>query len=232
MAPTPFTIDITQSVLDDLRTRLERTRWVDDLGDAGWTYGASIPYMRELVAYWRDRFDWRAQERALNGFANFRATMKNGLGLHFIHERGRGPRPLPIVLTHGFPDSVVRFTKLIPLLTDPASHGADAADSFGVVAPSLPGYAFSDAPRGDGTVFHIGDLWNELKEWASRTPVPAAFAMHPKDLSSPPREWAERFFDVGRWTEMKRGGHFAALEEPESLARDIREFFRPFRSVA
>lgn len=327
MAPTPFTIDIAQGVLDDLRTRLDRTRWVDDLGDAGWKYGASIPYMRELVAYWRDRFDWRAQERALNGFANFRATMKNGLGLHSIHERGRGPRPLPIVLTHGFPDSVVRFTKLIPMLVDPAGHGADAADSFDVVAPSLPGYAFSDPPRADGTVFHIGDLWNELmtaqlgydryvahggdwgstitellardhgtqvvaihltdvpffhafrkpddlshaeqkyldsiagfqqaqgaintsflpyydaqagaitwigqklKEWASRTPVPSAFAMYPKDLSSPPREWAERFFDVRRWTEMQSGGHVAALEEPESLARDIREFFRPFRSA-
>ena len=162
MAPSPFCIEIDESVLDDLRVRLDRTRWVSDLGDQGWTYGASIPYMRQLVAYWRDGFDWRAQERALNAFANFRTTLKDDTGIHFIHERGRGPEPLPIVLTHGFPDSIARFTKIIPMLTDPASHGADPSDSFDVVAPSLPGYLFSDRPHSDGSVLHVGDLWHEL----------------------------------------------------------------------
>jgi len=162
MPVEPFVVKVDQSVLDDLHMRLDRTRWTCDRGDSGWSYGASVPYMQQLVAYWRDRFDWRGQEAALNRFASFRATLNDGLRIHFIHERGRGPEPLPIVLTHGFPDSIVRFTKIIPMLTDPASHGADPADSFDVVAPSLPGYAFSDRPRSDGGVFRVGDLWHEL----------------------------------------------------------------------
>jgi pimeloyl-ACP methyl ester carboxylesterase len=390
MAPSPFTIDIKQDVLDDLRARLDRTRWPSDLGDAAWKYGASIPYMKGLIAYWRDGFDWRAEERTLNRFPNFRVALKDGIGIHFIHQRGRGPKPFPIVLTHGFPDSVARFTKLIPMLADPASHGGDAADSFDVVAPSLPGFAFSDMPRGEAATFRVGDLWDELmtthlgyerygahggdwgsmitsflardhadhvagihltdvpflhtfeknedlsaaekkfldgiakfqktdgayamvqgtqpqvvavglndspaglatwivekfrrwsdcdgdversftkdelltnvmlywvtgsiissflpyydvtqsgamtwigqkvKEWKGSTGVPAGFAMFPKDLSSPPREWAERFYNVQRWTELKHGGHFAALEEPEALAHEIRELFRPLRAA-
>lgn len=389
MSVHAFRIAVEQQLLDDLNQRLDRTRWVDDLGDAGWKYGLSIPYLRELGAYWRTEFDWRSREIALNRFSQFRVTLKGGLSIHCIHERGHGPTPFPIILTHGFPDSIVRFSKLIPLLTDPASHGGDATDAFDVVAPSLPGYAFSDKPRADGTVFDIGDLWHELmvehlgyprygahggdwgstiseflardhaaavlgihltdvpflhayqpprdpsheekkyleaiqkfpqtqgayalvqgsqplvaavgladspiglagwitekfrrwsdcdgnlenaftkdelltnvmlywvtgtiassflpyydvahfgamgwigqkiKQWTGSASVPAAFAMFPKDLSRPPREWAERFFNVTRWTEMPRGGHFAALEEPEMLADDIRAFFRPLRA--
>jgi pimeloyl-ACP methyl ester carboxylesterase len=383
-----FRIAIDDSVLDDLHARLARTRWVDDMGDGGWKYGVSVSYMRELADYWRARFDWRAQERALNRFNHYRVELKDSTGIHFIHERGRGTNPLPIILTHGFPDSIARFTKLIPMLTDPMSYGADADDAFDVIAPSLPGYAFSDRPVADGSVFHVGDRWNELmtehlgydryvahggdwgstitellardhgehvaaihltdvpffhsfqkpddpsdaekkylesiakfpqtqgayaliqgtqpqlvalglndspvglaawlvekfrrwsdcdgdverrfskdelltnamlywatgtinssflpyydvsqasamtwikqkvKEWTGSKNVPAAFALFPKDLSNPPREWAERFFNVQRWTTMDRGGHFAALEEPELLARDIRAFFREFR---
>lgn len=389
MSMHPFRITIEQGVLDDLQQRLERTRWVDDLDDSGWKYGLSIPYMRELASHWRDQFDWRSQEAALNRFSQFRVELKSGIGIHCIHERGRGPAPFPIVLTHGFPDSIVRFSKLIPLLVDPATHGGDAADSFDVVAPSLPGYAFSDRAASGTTVFDVGDMWHELMAehlcysrygahggdwgstitellardhsaevlgihltdvpflhtyqqpddasraekkyleaiqkfpqtqgayalvqgcqpqvaaiglvdspiglaawiiekfrrwsdcdgeleraftkdelltnvmlyWATGTiassflpyydvahigalgwmgqkfrqltgsaSVPAAFAMFPKDLSRPPREWAERFFNVQRWTQMSRGGHFAALEAPEVLAEDIRAFFRPLRA--
>lgn len=388
MTISPFVIDVDENVLDDLRARLGRTRWTGDLGDGDWSYGASIPYMKELVAYWRDHFDWREHAGALNRFPNFRATLKDGLRIHFIHERGRGPKPMPIVLTHGFPDSIARFAKIIPMLADPGRHGGDPRDSFDVVAPSLPGYAFSDKPRSGESVLRVGDLWHELmtqlgydryvahggdwgstitellardhgkhvvaihltdvpfihsfqkpddpshaerkyldsiagfqqregayafvqgmqpqalavglndspaglatwlvekfrrwsdcdgdverrftkdelltnvmlywvtetinssflpyydithagamtwigqklKEWKGTTTVPAAFAMFPKDLSSPPREWGERFFNVQRWTEMPSGGHFAALEEPEALARDIRAFFRAFRN--
>jgi len=389
MTVEAFRIAVGQEVLDDLQQRLERTRWVDDMGDSGWKYGLSIPYMRELATYWQTRFDWRAHEHALNRFANFRVELKGRLRIHFVHERGRGPNPLPIVLTHGFPDSILRFSKLIPMLADPGSHGSDPADAFDVVAPSLPGYAFSDKPTSEGTVFHVGDLWHDLmtkhlgyqrfaahggdwgstineflardhgdnvigvhltdvpffhafqrpdqtshdeqkyldaianfaqtqgayalvqgsqpqvaalalcdspvglagwivekfrrwsdcdgeierkftkdellanvmlywvtgtinsaflpyydvaqagamtwiaqkiKEWKGTSDVPAAFAMFPKDLSAPPREWAERFFNVQRWTQMPRGGHFAALEEPDMLAEDIRAFFRPLRS--
>lgn len=389
MSVQPFPIAVEQRVLDDLNQRLDRTRWVDDLGDSGWKYGLSIPYMRELASYWRTQFNWRSQEAALNHFPQFRVELKDGLGIHFIHERGRGPAPLPILLTHGFPDSIARFAKLIPMLTDPESHGGDAADAFDVVAPSLPGYAFSGPPPAGATVFGVGDLWHELmtehlgyarygahggdwgstitellardhsaevlgihltdvpfmhayqqpgdpshaekkyldaiqkfpqtqgayalvqgsqpqvaaigladspvglaawiiekfrrwsdcdgeldraftkdellanvtlywvtgtiassflpyydvahlgavgwmgqklKQWVGSAAVPAAFAMFPKDLSRPPREWAERFFNVQRWTEMPRGGHFAALEEPAALAEDIRAFFRPLRA--
>jgi len=388
MPPHPMKIDVPQDVLDDLYARIARTRWIDDLGDRGWKYGLDISYMCELADYWRTRFDWREQERALNAMANFRTQLSNGLDVHFIHERGRGPSPLPLIVTHGFPDSVARFAKIIPLLTDPASHGGDAADAFDVIAPSLPGYAFSDEPHADDDIFHVGDLWNELmtkelgykryvahggdwgstvtellardhsthvlgihltdvpffhafqkpddpthdeknyleaieefpqtrgayalvqgsepqvvalglndspvglagwivekflrwsdcdgdvercftkdelltnimlywvtetinssfrpyydvahasartwiaqkaKQWVGSSSVPAAFAMFPKDLSSPPREWAERFFNVQRWTTMPKGGHFAALEQPDLLVEDIRAFFRPMR---
>jgi microsomal epoxide hydrolase len=325
----------------------------------------------------------------MNHFSHFVADL-DGRTLHFIHERGKGPDPLPIILTHGFPDSFLRFAKVIRMLADPASHGGDRSDAFDVVVPSLPGYGFSDARAGTGATFQIGDLWHrlmtehlgyehfaahggdwgslvteilardhadsvvgihltdvpfyhsfqkpddpshkekaylaqiekftqkegvyaliqgsqpqllalglndspaglagwlvekfrrwsdcdgdvekrftkdellanvtiywvsqtinssfapyydvahagattwmkqKLKEWRGSSEVPAAFAMFPKDLSHPPREWAERFFNVQRWSEMPRGGHFAALEEPEALVRDIREFFRTLRST-
>lgn len=386
----PFNVAIPEQVLADLRERLVRTRWIEELGDGGWAFGLSVPYMRELVNYWLHEFDWRAQEAAMNRFAHFQTDL-NGRRLHFIHERGRGPDALPIILTHGFPDSFLRFAKLIPMLADPASYGGDPADAFDVVVPSLPGYGFSDWPGKDGTIFHIGNLWHQLmtqelgftrfaahggdwgttitellardhaesvvgihltdvpffhafqppgdpsddekkylagiekfgqsegayafiqgaqpqalalglndspaglaawivekfrrwsdcggdvetqftkdellanvmiywvtgtinssfapyydiahagagtwikeklKQWRGSSDVPAAFAMFPKDLSSPPREWAERFFNVERWSEMPRGGHFAALEEPELLVNDIREFFRPLRHVS
>jgi len=388
MPPSPFTIAIPQAELDDLRARLTRTRWIDELGGQGWSHGLDVAYMRGLVDYWCSRFDWRAQERALNEFPNFRTDI-DGIGIHFIYQRGRGPNPLPIVLTHGFPDSVLRYAKIIDVLADPASHGGDPGDSFDVVVPSLPGYGFSDPPHRDGMLFHVGDLWHELmskqlgyeryvahggdwgstiteflardhagavraihltdvpffhsfqkpsdpsdaerkyfetiakftqaqgayaavqgsqpqvaalglndspaglagwiiekfrrwsecdgdveraftrdellanvtlywvtqtitssflpyydvtqagamtwikqklKEWAGSSNVPAGFAMFPKDLSHPPREWAERFYNVRRWTEMPRGGHFAALEQPKLLVDDMRTFFRDFRA--
>ena len=385
--PTRFEIRTEDHVLHDLNERLARTRYIQEMGEGGWQLGLSVTYLRDLVSYWQQTFDWRAQEAAINSFDHFRTDV-DGAHLHFIHERGHGPSPLPIVLTHGYPDSFLRFAKIIPMLADPAKYGGDAADAFDVIVPSLPGYAFSEIPRKDGTIYHYGDLWHHLmtdvlgferfaahggdwgalvtelvardhpesvigthmtdvpyyhalqkpddptgkerkyldaiakfgetkgayalvqgyqpqalatglndspaglaawiiekfrrwsdcdgdlekcftkdellsnvmiywvtgtintsfapyydamnagartwiaqkvKEWTSRSDVPAAFAMFPKDLSSPPREWAERFFNVQRWTEMPRGGHFAALEQPELLVNDIREFFRPLR---
>jgi pimeloyl-ACP methyl ester carboxylesterase len=385
----PLEIHVADEVLDDLRERLARTRWIDDEGDGGWERGLSIDYMRDLVDHWRQAYDWRAEEVSMNRFSHFLADLDGGK-VHFIHERGQGPDPLPIILTHGFPDSFLRFAKVIPMLADPASHGGDPADAFDVVVPSLPGYAFSDGPTDAGATFKVGDLWHrlmterlgyehfgahggdwgslvteilardhadsvigvhltdipfyhsfqkpddvsdkekaylaqlgkftqqegayaliqgsqpqllalglndspaglagwlvekfrrwsdcdgdieerfskdellanvmiywvtqtinssfapyydvahagattwmkqKLKEWTGSSDVPAAFAIFPKDLSHPPREWAERFFNVQRWTEMPRGGHFAALEEPELLVKDIREFFQPLRAA-
>ena len=131
------------------------------MGNGGWDFGLSVEYMRELVEYWRHQYDWRAAERGMNTFAQYQ-TQLDGRRVHFIHERGRGQEPLPIVLTHGFPDSFLRFAKLIPMLTDPASHGGDPNDSFDVVAPSLPGFAFSDPGEEVGTIFRVGDVWHRL----------------------------------------------------------------------
>jgi hypothetical protein len=117
----PFTITVDEEVLIDLRERIARTRWPDHISGTGWGYGADVEYLRELLASWAE-FDWREQEAELNGLAHFRAEI-DGLRIHFVHERGTGPAPLPIVLTHGFPSSFVEYLDLLPLLTDPAAHG-------------------------------------------------------------------------------------------------------------
>jgi pimeloyl-ACP methyl ester carboxylesterase len=159
---TPFRVAVPQAVLDDLRERLRRTRWPDEVAGAGWAYGASLAYMQELIAYWRDGFDWRAQERAINAIPHFRLTVA-GLGIHVIHARGQGPRPIPLLLTHGWPSSFTEMLKLIPMLTDPAAHGADAGDSFDVVVPSVPGFGFSDRPPERGmTRSRVAALWVQL----------------------------------------------------------------------
>ncbi|MGH7821588.1 MAG: epoxide hydrolase N-terminal domain-containing protein, partial [Candidatus Binatia bacterium] len=135
----PFRIQVSDAVLEDLRARLARTRFPDEIPGSGWRYGTNLDYMRELVAYWRERYDWRAAEAALNRFPQFRARV-DGLGIHFIQVRGKGPKPLPLVVTHGWPGSIAEFTEIIGPLTDPAAHGGDPADAFDVVAPSMPGY--------------------------------------------------------------------------------------------
>ncbi len=376
----PFSIAVPDQVLADLRHRIDSTRWPDEVIDAGWAYGTNRAYLRTLVNYWRDDFDWRAQEARLNRFAHFRADI-DGIGIHFIHEHGKGPCPLPLILTHGWPDSFFRMHKIIPMLTDPATCGGDPADSFDVIVPSLPGFGFSDRPheRGMNNV-HTATLWARLMTevlgyrrfaaaggdigsgvtrllavahpellvgihlidnglplssevpdlsdaekqylhavqqwrmqegayalqhstkpqtlayglndspvglaawivekfrtwsdcdgdverrfsrddlltnvtiyWVTETinssirmyyenvrmspplkagqhiEVPAGVALFPKDIGLPPREWAERSLRIQRWTQMPRGGHFAALEEPELLVEDLRAFYRSLR---
>lgn len=381
MAVEPFRVQVSQAVLDDLQTRLAHTRLPDEVEGAGWDYGVPRAYMQELVDYWRTRFDWRAQERAINTFAHFRATI-DGRSIHFIHERGKGPRPLPLIITHGWPGSFYEMHKIIPLLTDPARFGGDPADAFDVIVPSLPGYGFSDRPTQPGeTNVQIADLWVRLmtdclgyqrfvahggdigagvttrlglrhpdqvmgihvtsvaqpylgagapelsaaekaylalgEQWddeegayshiqatrpqtlayglndspaglaawivekfrawsdcdgeverrfskdelltnimiywvtetidssirlyyehrhhrkplapGERINVPSGFALTREAVDHPPREWAERTYNVQHWTELPSGGHFAALEEPHRLAEDIRAFFRTLR---
>ena len=381
MEPRPFTIRIDDEVIADLKERLARVRWPDEVPGAGWRYGADLAYMRELIAYWRDRFDWRAQEAKLNQFRQFTAPVA-GIDLHFIHQPCVGPNPLPLLLSHGWPSSVWELHKLIPLLTDPARFGGAPADAFTVVAPSLPGYAFSYRPNqprfgaaeiadvfatlmtdvlgyrsfvahgGDWGSFittrlglsyadrlraihltllplrrdlphpehptpeeeqYLADLahwqreetgyqiiqgtkpqtlaygltdsptglaawivekfrtWSDcdgdleraytkdellttvMLYWATgainasfwpyyarlhdgwplpdgaRVEVPTAHARFPHEIVRPPRAWAERSLNIQRWTEFPSGGHFAALEEPELLANDLREFFRQYR---
>lgn len=158
----PFRIAVADAVLTDLRDRLGRTRFPDEISGSEWGYGTALAYMRELVPYWRDRYDWRAAEAALNTWPQFHAEV-GGLKIHFIHQRGRGPRPFPLVITHGWPGSVAEFVKIIGPLTDPAAHGGDADDAFDVVCPSMPGYGFSDHPREPGMdPERIAALWAEL----------------------------------------------------------------------
>ena len=162
MAVQPYKIEIPDSVLDDLKSRLERTRWPDELPDTGWDYGSNLDYVKELVEYWRTKFDWHAQEKLINSFSHFKSKV-DGLNIHFIHEKGKGPNPMPLVITHGWPGTFFEMYKIIPMLSDPASHGGDPADAFDVVAPSMPGYGFSDATDKRGlSVLSIGDLWAKL----------------------------------------------------------------------
>ncbi|PKB66660.1 MAG: multidrug MFS transporter [SAR202 cluster bacterium Io17-Chloro-G4] len=379
----PFKIQVPEETLIDLGERLADTRWPDELPGTDWDYGTNMAYLKELVDYWRTSFDWRAQEEAINRLSHFKADV-DGLGIHFIHEQGKGPNPMPLILTHGWPGSFFEMSKITPLLADPASHGGDAADAFHVVTPSMPGYGFSDHPTKPGMhVLRVSDLWVKLmteglgydrfgaqggdwgasvtaylgfaypqsligihltsmvrptpymgpgstplseaeqallkqredwlqaeggyshiqgtkpqtlsyglndspvglaawlvekyRSWSDcggdvesrftkdellttitiywvaeiinsstrlyyetarhpwdmkqgeRITVPSAMAVFPKEISLPPREWGERSYNVHRWTEMPSGGHFAALEEPERLAEDIRAFFRPLR---
>src|SRR5450755_373933 len=157
-----FTMNISQATLDDLHNRLTHTRWPDEIEGAEWDYGTNLDYLKSLVSYWQNQFDWRAQEARLNQFAQFRAEV-DGLGIHFIHERGKGPHPLPLILTHGWPDSFFRMYKIIPMLTDPARYGGDPADSFDLIVPSLPGYGFSDRPHERGmSSMRTAELWARL----------------------------------------------------------------------
>jgi pimeloyl-ACP methyl ester carboxylesterase len=396
----PYTIHAEQVMLDDWQLRLRRVRWPTQPGGAGWDNGTDLGYLQEFVAYWEGALDWHAQETYLNQFAQFHAHI-DGLRIHFIHERGVGPNPLPLVLAHGWPGTFAEFLPLIALLTDPAAHGGDASDAFDVVVPALPGFAFSDPPRGPAFSNRIPTLWVRLMErlgyerfaahgldvgnsvcnrlalefperlfgihltypaepylgpgapdlsaaeraflggrpggqeaeggyahiqrtkpqtlaygltdspvglaawliekfrawsdcdgdverrfskdellrivmlywlsgtigssfqvyrdwalgaesnpsaWAGREDVPrgiaskplarderievpAALALFPADPpSGMPREWAERAYsDLRRFTRFPQGGHFPGLEEPELLAEDLRDFFRPFR---
>jgi len=143
--PKPFRLHIPDDVLADLRSRLGRVRWPDEPPLPPWSTGTSVAYLQRLVAYWRDGFDWRAQEAKLNELRQFTVPLA-GIDLHFIHEPGRGPAPMPLLLSHGWPGSVAEFHKLIPMLCDPARFGADPADAFTIVAPSLPGYTLSFRP--------------------------------------------------------------------------------------
>jgi len=379
----PFRLHVEQRAIDDLRARLALTRFPDQAPGEPWAYGTDVAYLRELVAYWRDGFDWRAQEARLNTFAQYKAPV-HGIDLHFLHVEGRGPKPLPLLLSHGWPGSVFEFLELIPRLTDPARFGGDPADAFTVVAPSLPGYGLSFAPGqprfgveaiadcfaelmtavlgyrrfaaqgGDwgafitsrlGTVhadkligLHVNllpvrrdpkivaeptpeerdylkqlELWlkegtgyqwiqgtrpqtlavaltdspaglaawivDKFRAWSDcggdvervfpkdhllaniglywftgaigssfwpyyarmhgpwpipdgGVTAPMGYAAFPREILSPPRSIAAKVYtDIRRWTEMPRGGHFAAMEEPEALAREIIEFFRPLRSA-
>jgi pimeloyl-ACP methyl ester carboxylesterase len=156
----PFTLAVAPEVLSDLRERLVRTRWPDEVEGAGWDYGTELAYLKELVRYWLDGFDWRAQERRLNTLPQFRARA-GGFDVHFVHVRGRGPAPLPLVISHGWPSTFHEMHRIVGPLSDPAAHGGSPEDAFDVVVPSLPGFGLSERPRRRGFV-RVDDVWRAL----------------------------------------------------------------------
>ncbi|MQA11199.1 MAG: alpha/beta fold hydrolase [Pseudonocardiaceae bacterium] len=158
----PFRIDIPQADLDELRARLARTRWPAQLPGDGWSRGVPVGYLKELAEYWRTGYDWREHEAELNEFDQY-TTEIDGQRVHFLHVRSPEPDAMPLLLTHGWPNSIVEFSKLIGPLTDPRAHGAEEAQAFHVAAPSVPGFAFSDPPRETGwTVTRVAGIWVEL----------------------------------------------------------------------
>jgi pimeloyl-ACP methyl ester carboxylesterase len=158
----PFEIDVPQADIEDLRDRLGRTRWPEREPVADWSQGVPLDYLQDLVAYWKDRYDWSARQKKLNSFPQF-TTELDGLGVHFLHVRSPHQDAFPLVLTHGWPGSIVEFLEVIGPLTDPTAHGGDPADAFHVVVPSLPGYAWSAKPTGTGWgVGRTADAWAVL----------------------------------------------------------------------
>lgn len=181
----PFQVTVPEADLADLRARLARTRWPDEVEGAAWRYGANLKAMQDLAAYWQAGFDWRLQEQRINSFRNFQAVV-DGLRIHFIHERGKGPRPIPLLLTHGWPSSFVEMLEIISLLTDPLSHGGRPEDSFDVIIPSVPGYGFSDRPQQPGmTRRRVADLWVQLMQGLGYE----RFALHANDIGAVISAW-------------------------------------------
>jgi pimeloyl-ACP methyl ester carboxylesterase len=145
MSAQPFALNVPDTAITDLKTRLALTRFPDAAPGDPWAFGTSVDYARDLIAYWKDCFDWRAQEAALNAFPQFKTPLHD-IDLHYLHVPGVGPNPYPLLLLHGWPGSVYEFLDIIPRLTDPARFGGDPKDAFTVIAPSLPGYGLSFAP--------------------------------------------------------------------------------------
>ncbi|MCG5217679.1 epoxide hydrolase family protein [Streptosporangium sp. KLBMP 9127] len=158
----PFVLRIPQRDLDDLTARLAATRWPDDPAGAGWAQGVPVAYLKELAEYWRTGYDWREQEAHLNRFPQFTTTIDNA-GVHFLHVRSPATGALPLLITHGWPGSIVEFLDVIGPLTDPESHGGDPADAFHLVLPSIPGYGLSGPTREGGWDVHrVARAWAEL----------------------------------------------------------------------
>lgn len=246
--PQPFRIAIPQATLDDLKARLSRARFPDEAPDAPWAYGTSVAYMRDLVAYWRDSYDWRKHEAALNALPQFKVEI-DGIGVHCIHVEGKGPNPMPLLLSHGWPGSIVEFQQIIPMLTDPASFGGDPADAFTVVAPSLPGYtlSFSEGQKRVG-VEGIADMFATLMrdvlgyqkfgaqggDWGSIITTLLAWK-HPQLLAgfhvnmliagrdptafpNPTPEQAAYFKEAAHWVQEESGYQWIQGTKPQTLA--------------
>ena len=223
MAIQPFTLRIAQSELNDLKLRLAATRWIESIDDVSWREGTSLNFMRHLVDYWRDRFDWRAQEARLNAFPHFIAGV-DGQRIHFIHQRGKGPSPMPLILTHGWPGSFVEMLDIIPYLTDPARFGGSESDAFDVIVPSLPGYGFSSAPTvpgvGAGQTAH---LWAALMGTLGY----GRFALQGGDLGAGVSSWLARLYParvIGLHLNFIPGSYRPYIDDKQPLTEEEQDF--------
>ncbi len=163
-AVQPFRIAIPQADLDDLKARLARTRFPERETPDDWSQGIPLAYVQELVAYWKNAYDWRRCETMLNAWPQF-TTRIDGLGIHFLHVRSPHANAKPLLLTHGWPGSILEFMKVLGPLTDPVAHGGNASDAFHVVCPTLPGFGFTDKPTKPGwNIDHIADAWSQLMQ--------------------------------------------------------------------
>ena len=162
MKPQPFSIEIPQGQLDNLQARLKGTNWPHDMANEDWLYGTNTAYLQDLVDYWVNDYDWRAQELQINAFDHYRTTIDD-MPIHFIHGKGKGPHPTPLILSHGWPWCFWDLHQVIGPLTDPAAYGGDPADSFDVIVPSLPGFGFSTPLTKPGINFwRTADIWHTL----------------------------------------------------------------------
>ncbi len=162
MAIQSFQLPYSEDAVQDLRERLQRTRWPDTIPGSGWEYGFDLAYLQRICRYWREKYDWKAEIGRLASLHHQR-YIAGDQSIHFVHERGRGPSPIPILLVHGWPGSFLEMRKLLPRLTDPAAHGGESSDSFDVVVPSLPGFGFSSRPTERGmNAARMADLFAEL----------------------------------------------------------------------
>ncbi|MBB6672046.1 epoxide hydrolase family protein [Cohnella nanjingensis] len=176
----PFRIAIPQADLDDLQNRLSRTRWLNALPEAGWKYGVPLDYVKDLAAYWQNGYDWREQEARLNGYPQFTTTI-DGANIHFMHVRSPEPNAVPLILTHGWPSSIVEFLELIGPLTDPRAHGGDPADAFHLVIPSVPGFGFAGPDLAAGwDIARIARAWDVLMKRLGY----AQYGSHGSDLGA------------------------------------------------
>lgn len=156
-----FSIHVDEALIEELSQRLGRVRWPGEVATEGWERGVSLDSLQELVEHWVTRYDWRRYEAAINRLDHFRTNL-DGVSIHFVHQRGKGPSPLPLLISHGWPGSFYEFSRLIPLLVDPARHGGRAEDAFDVVLPSLPGFTFSERLQPPATFNVVPSMWQRL----------------------------------------------------------------------
>ncbi|MFD9186936.1 epoxide hydrolase family protein [Streptomyces phaeochromogenes] len=213
----PFVLDIPQSDLDDLNARLDLTRWPDELPGVGWEYGVPRDYLKELVRYWRHTYDWRAAEARLNEWPQFTTTI-DGANVHFAHIRSPEPDATPLIITHGWPGSIVEFLDVVGPLTDPRAHGGDPADAFHVVLPSIPGFGLSGPTRDTGwELRRVGAAFAELMD---RLGYPRFGAQGGDWGAGISRELGRAFPDrvIGVHLNLLPGAHASAEPTPEELA--------------